>query len=394
MLILSLQLYAIYTSTMQANMVQSQTKYQDTMQNGESPIEQVDESGIISIPFDPSTIKITTTPMNIGDIIERIEHEEINLFTEFQRQAGLWDADKQSQLIESIILRFPLPTFYFDGQVDNKWQVVDGLQRISTLKNFAVDKTLKLQGLEFLKQFEGYGFDDLPRELQRRIKTFPITVYVIEKGTPAEVKYNIFSRINKGGLVLTPQEIRHALNQGIPATFVKQLAEMTEFRDATCYSIPSDRMQDRDFVTRFVSFYLIDFKDYSPDLNSFLSKGMKLIPSDEMARDAISKDFARAMKTAMMIFGNDAFRKRDNENAPRKPINKAIFEVLSVCFAKLPETDCQKLIERGADFRKKFIELNNDMSFQRAITQGTGQKDTVERRFTMIQEKIQQTLQV
>lgn len=356
-------------------------------------IEQIDESGIISVPFDPNTVKITTTPLTVGELIDRIQYDEINLFTEFQRQAGLWDASKQSQLIESILMRFPLPTFYFDGQDDNKWQVVDGLQRVSTLKSFAVDKSLKLQGLEFLKQFDGKGFDDLPRDLQRRIRSFPITVYIIEKGTPEEVKYNIFSRINKGGLVLQPQEIRHALNQGIPADFVKYLAAVEEFKKATCWSIRSDRMQDRDFVTRFVSFYLIDFHQYKSDLDTFMHQGMKQIPKDKRMRDIIIGDFIRAMNTSVKIFGEDAFRKRYNAKDNRKPINKAIFEIISVSFAKLSEAECQKLIKKAPIFRKKFIEINNDLSFQRSITQGTGQKDNVERRFSTIQKIIQETLE-
>ncbi|MFN0175682.1 MAG: DUF262 domain-containing protein [Saprospiraceae bacterium] len=357
-------------------------------------IEQIDESGIINAPFDPNTVKISNPPQNIGDILDRIEHKEINLVTDFQRQADLWDKTKQSQLIESILLRFPLPAFYFDGQDDNKWQVVDGLQRISTLKNFAVDKSLKLQGLEFLTQFHDQGFDDLPRELQRRIKSFPITVHVIEKGAPDEVKYNIFSRINKGGLVLEPQEIRHALNQGVAANFVKELSEIPEFKEATCWSIRSERMQDRDFVTRFVSFYLVGFGQYQPDLDSFMNRGMKQIPKEAAARQAILDDFKRAMKTAVQIFGNDAFRKRYDPKATRKPINKALFEVLSVCFAKLTATDCQQLANKAELFRTKFIEIHtDDPAFLRAITQGTGQKDNVERRFSTIQKIIQETLQ-
>lgn len=357
-------------------------------------IEQIDESGIINIPFDLNTVKISNPSQNIGDIIDRLENDEINLVTEFQRQAGLWDKTKQSQLIESILLRFPLPAFYFDGQDDNKWQVVDGLQRISSLKNFVVDKTLKLQGLEFLKQLDGKGFDDLPRDIQRRIRSFSITVHIIERGAPDEVKYNIFSRINKGGLVLKPQEIRHALNQGVSANFVKDLSEVPEFKEATCWSIRSERMQDRDFVTRFVSFYLINFSDYQPDLDSFMNRGMKQIPKEEAARQAILDGFKRAMNTSIQIFGNDAFRKRYDANASRKPINKALFEVFSVCFAKLMEAECQHLVNKAALFRAKFIEIHtSDPAFLRAITQGTGQKDNVERRFSTIQKIIQETLQ-
>jgi len=104
----------------------------------ESDIESIDESGEINRPFDPNEIKISTQQLTIQHLIERLEFNEINLYTEFQRQHDLWNKEKQSRLIESILLNMPLPSFYFDGERDNNWQVVDGLQRVSTIKNFLI----------------------------------------------------------------------------------------------------------------------------------------------------------------------------------------------------------------------------------------------------------------
>ncbi|MBK9636386.1 MAG: DUF262 domain-containing protein [Bacteroidetes bacterium] len=157
------------------------------------------------------------------------------------------------------------------------WQVIDGLQRCSVLKNYAVKKTMVLDDLEFLTQFNGKNYESLPRELKRRITQTPITVYVVEKGTPEEVKFNIFKRINTGGLILTPQEIRHALNQGVASEFVATLADHEDFKEATSWIIKTDRMEDRDFVTRFVSFYITPYTEYQPDLDTFMTKGMGLI---------------------------------------------------------------------------------------------------------------------
>ena len=375
------------------------------------------EDVVIEIPFNPNDIKVQTQPLTLGDILERLEYKEIKLYSEFQRLPNLWDDTKKSRLIESVFLRLPIPTFYFDGNDDNKWEVIDGLQRISTLRSFVIHKKLRLQNLQFLKEYNGYNYDELPRELQRRIKTFPITVYILGKGTPDEVKYNIFSRLNQGGLELTAQELRNALHQGTPAKLIADLARgmVEEYMDdndhrtikeataegklfvkVTGGSIKTARMEDRDFVTRFVAFYLTDYNDYIPDMDSFMSKGMKKIYDlTETQIKTLKSDYRKALNTAYAIFSNDAFRKRFNSNDPRRPINKALFDSLSASFAKLSEEQCQVLIKRESLFRNKLMALHNsaDGKFIRSLTQGTALKANVIQRFSDIERIINETLE-
>lgn len=363
----------------------------------ENQVEQEEQgSDIITMPFNPTMIRIRRDPFTLGQLIDKMQYKEIKFDTPFQRKAGLWDAMKQSRLIESILLRLPLPAFYFDETDENKqiWNVIDGLQRCSVFQNFIVDKKMRLVDLEFLgEQYNGSTYSDLPRELQRRIMQTALTVYVIESGTPEEVKFNIFKRINTGGLILTPQEIRHAMNQGVAADFVAELAQYDEFLKATCHIIKKDRMEDRDFITRFIAFYLQGYLSYQPDLDSFMTKGMSLIKklSDDKL-DEIRENFKRAMNTAWEIFGNDAFRKRMSVDDKRKPINKALFEVLSVSLAKLTDQQCDKLIKKKKFFKKYFIELNHDTKFRYSLSSGTGQKDSVILRFTRIEDMIYQIL--
>ncbi|MBR4621077.1 MAG: DUF262 domain-containing protein [Salinivirgaceae bacterium] len=357
----------------------------------------------ITVPFDPNLIRIRRDPFTLGELIDKIEYGEVNFKTAFQRKSDLWDKTQQSRLIESVLLRLPLPAFYFDEIIEYEdniekrktiWQVIDGLQRCSTFNHFIVEKSFSLENLEFLTQFNSKSYAVLPRELQRRIFQTPITVYVVEKGTPEEVKFNIFKRINTGGLILTSQEIRHAMNQGIPADFIAELADLNEFKSATCHIIKTERMEDRDFVTRYVSFYLQNYSTYQPDLDSFLTKGMgkiKLLSDNE--RSNLKYRFIESMQTSIKLFGDDAFRKRINIDDRRKPINKALFEVQSVIYAKMTDSQLHRLIDKKKEYKDKFIELNNDEKFRYAISSGTGQRESVIRRFTELKRIVEETIE-
>lgn len=364
----------------------------------EPDVEYEDLSGaLMEKPFDPNKIDITTKTPSIDILIKRLKAEpaEIDLSPAFQRHSDLWDEAKQSRLIESILIKFPLPAFYFDGSDNNKWLVVDGLQRLSSLRNFIILKKLKLKDLEFLRQLNGLKFDDLPRSLQRQIEETQITAYIINDGTPEEVKFNIFQRINTGGLTLNSQEIRHALNQGIPAQFVAELAELDEFKFATDEALKPKRMLDREFVTRFLAFYLHPYPEYVPDLDTYMNSAMgELKKMDDSQRQKIKSDFVQSVLLAKSIFGEWAFRKADKYPDKRKPINKALFEVWSVSLAKLDGFQRKTLEKRKEIIFKKSIELvKEDAMFFDSITTSTGNKSSVAYRFSSIEKIIQETLE-
>lgn len=353
-----------------------------------------DDKIVMDNPFNPKDIDIKTKTMSMDNIIKRLKENEIDLAPDFQRNMNLWDDEKQSRLIESLLIKFPLPAFYFDGSDDNKWLVVDGLQRLSAIKNFVVDQTLRLTGLEFLEKLNGHTFAELPRTFQRQIEEAEIISYVINPGTPEDVKFNIFKRINTGGLVLEPQEIRHALNQGIPARFVAELAQLDEFKRATGYVISSKRMLDREFVTRFISFYINDPNDYKPDLDTFMTKSMGQIKHlSEKERDEIKRNFSEAMKCVMAIFGKWAFRKVYDITEKRRPINKALFEVWSVMLARLNDSQRHAIINNHELVFERFIILMNmDNFFVSSITSSTGDKSRIKYRFSQIENLLKESL--
>lgn len=387
--------------------MENQYIFQDDMpENSQLPPPEVEEEQsappevfepfLLENPFNPAYINIKTSTPSLDILIKRMSQSAIEMDTSsyFQRNPNLWSDEKKSQLIESILIRFPLPAFYFDGSDNNKWLVVDGLQRLSSIRHFVLDKQnpLRLTGMEFLTNLNGKTYDQLDLSLQRLIEETPVVVYLINPGTPADVKFNIFKRINTGGLKLEPQEIRHALFQGIPSKFIAELAELEEFKAATTWSIKSHRMLDRDFANRFLAFYVFPYERYQPDLDTFMSKAMaKTATMTEAERQKIKTDFMASMILNQKIFGENAFRKIPEKNERRKPLNKALFEVFSVLFSKLDESERINLVKNKEGFVREFTALlyrDVENRFFWAVSSATGDRNRVYYRFSKVQELI------
>jgi hypothetical protein len=335
-------------------------------------------------PYDPSKTHIVTKSLSLDLLLRRLAHGEIDLQPEFQRKAALWSPERMSRLVESILIRIPLPVFYFDASDDAKWLVIDGLQRLGTFDAFAVKRTLRLVKLEYLQNLEGKLFTELSRDLQRRIEETQVAVHLVQPGTPSDVKYNIFRRINTGGVVLTPQEIRHALHQGKASAFLGELARDASFLAATGGSVDPDRMLDREFVLRFVAFSRTAPASYSTsNLDLFLTRQMaQLQRASDGELTELRHRFGRAMNAATRLFGEDAFRKRYEEGAPRHPINKALFEAWSVALGALDDGAIDKLVARRSELTeaaRQLLATNPD--FEAAISQGTAEVRKVQLRF-------------
>jgi len=346
----------------------------------------------IEKPYDPTRIKVDPTPMPVFQVMRKVEMGEINLQPQFQRKV-VWDNVRQSRLIESILIRIPLPSFYLDAKDDNEWLVVDGLQRLWTLDSFFNKKDLRLQNLEFLgAQLNGKNFDELPRKFQRQIEETHLNLYVIKPDTPPEVKFTIFYRINTGGMVLSAQEIRHCLYQGVATELLMKLADSKEFLSATTSSINTKRMDDRECVLRYYAFHHKPYTEYKEsDFNKFLSSAMvsinKMKPNETKA---LENSFFRAMRISKGVFGAYAFRKMYGRRYARNPINKSLFEAWSVSLEGFDENE---LIKNKDNIINGFIDkMNKDDVYLQSITQGTGGVTRVHKRFSTTLEIIKEAI--
>ncbi|MCR5541118.1 MAG: DUF262 domain-containing protein [Ruminococcus sp.] len=338
-------------------------------------------------PFDTNCIDISPKPLTLDLIISRLEYNEINLMPDFQRKSGLWSQKQKSQLIESLLLRIPLPAFYFDGSNNDTWIVIDGLQRLTVLREFFIEKTLRLTGLEFLHDLENSCVNDLPNSYIRRMKETQIVAYIINPGAPIQLKYNIFKRINTGGLELDPQEIRHALYQGHATRLLKEMAEMELFKKATGYSISTERMLDREFILRFIAFSVLPISEYDDSIDDFLNNTMEYINKQIESEfdNEIKSKFELVLDVNYQIFGKYAFR-RIPDYDKRRQISKALFENWTSILTRYDYDTLQLLIDRKDKLLNRYIKMCNDSDFITSLS--GGKNSAVRKRYEKIKELI------
>lgn len=342
-------------------------------------------------PFNPSEIDIGMRTLTLDSIVKRIENDEINIQTAFQRRPGLWSDIQKSQLIESLLLRIPLPAFYFDESDEDSWLVIDGLQRITTLKEFIVDKSLRLKGLEFFTDLNGCKFDDLPRAFVRRIEETGLVSFNVRAGTPENVKFNIFKRINTGGLELSAQEIRHAIFFGKSVHILKELAEITEFTDATAGSIKTARMLDHEFVLRYIAVCHYGIDKFETNSEDFLNVTMQYLNHIGSAEESeIALRFKKTMIHAKEILGKHAFRKIGPDDM-RRPINKAIFECWCYALEQCSAEEIATLKTHREQVVESFRELCTYDDFLAALKNST--KTSFNYRIKRIIKLIQEVIQ-
>ena len=365
--------------------------YWDSESRSEEKAENVND---FSPPFDPTKINVYIQQSTLVNLIGRMKNQEIDMNPDFQRNGELWSDVEMSRLIESILIRFPLPSFCFDCTDENKWVIVDGLQRLSSIRRFVLDKDrpLKLKGLEFLKELEGMTYGEISRMYQRLIDECTITSIQINPGTPDEVKYSIFKRINTGGLILNAQEIRNAIAGKKSRCFLNDLAG-----DSNLIAIFGEgakrRMGTQELVLRFVAFYLKDFETSRKDIKAFLDEAMlDLEKLSSMELEELSLKFRVAINACYSIFEDVAFVKRNTVRTTRQK-NTALYEVWMTELAKCSLAQIEALI-KGKNYLKKIFdeEQKEGTQFFNAISFATLKGESFHVRHEVVKSIIERTL--
>ena len=363
-------------------------------------------------PRNPSKIRITTKNFTLREVVEQIRMNEIDLSPDFQREY-VWKRRQRTRLVESILLGIPLPAFYFNQEEDATYQVVDGVQRLSTISLFMDDRhELGAADLEYLKDLDGLKYGQLDQASMRRFRSAQIVVHIIEPQTPDDVKYDIFSRVNTLGSPLSTQEIRHAMSRKRSRQFLLELSELPSFDEATVRNFfrkdPDDpsrwvrdtgRMMNRELALRFCAFLDFDQEVYRQfsSLDAYLADFTKRIDGRPASGPSFAESqlvdmrnkFDLAMENAVRVLGKYAFRRNPAYSSKRGPINRAVFEAQATALAKFPQA---LLAQHQGKVREKLLELFDEEDYVRCVTVGTGDWRRVSLRLSRSYEAISEAL--
>lgn len=359
----------------------------------EKEVEGVEEGagdGWGDYPLD--AVFVRTETRSVSEVVKRIENKRYILDPDFQRDF-VWPALKQSKLIESCIMRIPLPVFYVAEAKDGRIIVVDGLQRLTTFARF-LGNQFKLTGLasgedgKASNELEGKYFDDLPLSLQERVLDTQLTMYILDAKAPERARLDIFERVNSGE-PLTRQQMRNALYNGVGTNWLKDAAGGAPFQAATGRSLNPKTMRDREAINRFCAFKLLGREKYTTsDMDGFLAEGLAALASlSDDERSHLRAGFDAAMLLNHKLFGEHAFRKSlaSDGRSYRTVINISLFEVCAVTMSGLP-------VELGTQVEKALhdaiILLVKDRDFDRWITYSTNSTASVQRRFSTMETVI------
>ncbi|WP_223881468.1 DUF262 domain-containing protein [Nesterenkonia ebinurensis] len=231
-------------------------------------------------------VDFDTYDITVDELVRRVSRGRIEISPAYQRQFR-WGPERQSRLVESILLGIPVPPLFMATNVEENegqtWEVVDGLQRLLSLTNFLGDnktrKTARLEGeslrlrdLEILPSINGLTADELPADMREGLLDRPVKVIVLNDKSDVQVRFDLFERLNTGGIRLTDQEVREAVFSGDFIDLLTELAE-TKLFDKTV-NLQTGKHKDgtpQDFVLRFFAFYE-RYKDFDHSVKDFLNE--------------------------------------------------------------------------------------------------------------------------
>lgn len=339
-------------------------------------------------PFDAESIRIDQQHLSLKYVYELYQDGVLKLDPDFQRRYVWGDRRKKSLLIESMMLRIPIPAFYFFEKNDGKFLVIDGQQRLHTIFDY-LEGNFGLKGLEYLSEIcDKKKFQNLDAKYQQRIRRTQLAINILDERSPRAVVFDIFRRVNTGGVPLNPHEMRNAICSESTRELLKNGAHCEAFLKATRSKIKDLRLDDQEVFLRFITLYRrYDYK--TRELEKLKpSKLIQLMDNEITELDKLSKQertelvkaFELSMERCWKLFGENAFVKLSlNQNRYYKNndiINKSLFAAFSVLLADpdICDDDFSEKQEKVCMTLAKHLE---NLSYMNSVTKATGDERNI-----------------
>lgn len=343
----------------------------------------------------------------IDSLYRKWKEGDLNLQPEFQR-GFVWDIVKASCLIESILLDIPLPVIYLSQEHNDIEYVIDGQQRLTSFFSF-IDGTLpdpklphgkdfRLTKLNVLTELNGIRFRELTKDLQKKIKYAKVRTITFKKQSDAELKFEVFERLNTGSVQLNDQELRNCIYRGDYNLILKELSEDATFKEILGIKKPEKRMKDIELVLRFAAFYNKGYQNYKPPIKSFLNVEMEANRNitDNKAK-SLRSGFKNSVELVKVIFGSNAFKRyyagKGSNNLGHWEKNKFNASLFDIVMDSLARIDKNKAYQHLDDIRDGLIELmTSDQEFINSIELSTSSSQAVKARFVKWSAKLQEII--
>lgn len=380
----------------------------------DEPIEKDEEDNESDYEIPLAQREIITQPSDptISSLCEKIDREKIIVRGDFQRKY-VWENKPiiKSKLIESVLLRVPIPVIYTaEDEKTGKELVIDGQQRLVTFHGFKNNK-FTLKGLTILSELNGYKFSDLSDstdeiiikissklgDLQDRFCDCPIRVIKILKKSHPDIKFEIFERLNRGSVKLNDQELRNCIYRGNFNELLKELAKNPDFMRLQGLNDIHRRMLDVERILRFFAFCDTSERNYIAPLKKFLNDYMK--EKQNMEADELERKknlFKKSVELCQTVFGNIAYKRVfpgvvDNKNGyVQDSINQGIMDIQMYGFMEYEKRD---IVPKAQMICEAYLDLvTSNSRFIETIEIGTYGTNQVKYRTETWINKLRETI--
>lgn len=337
---------------------------------------------VLNLPPEKRKLITESNDFSVSTLIEKLTKKLI-VIPEFQR-GYVWQQTTASRLIESLIIQCPIPVIYLSQNRDETLSVVDGNQRLNSIKNFMEGK-FTLKGLTAYPELTGHTFQSLDTRFQRHIENRTLRCITVLKETHPQVKFDVFERLNSGSVKLSAQELRHGIYHSELMKMLKSANSNPQWKQVGGKGIAL-RMKGEELILRFVALSS-DFKSYKKPLTSFLndfSEKNRRITTKQAS--VFERRFLDTLETTIRLFGDDLFRLESGGQ-----FNSAVFDAQMVgVFLALADKKSKSL--KKSDLSKEFRKLCSNQDFFNSISRSTSDEGAVEFRINSIKKLVEKVV--